>query len=331
MTESNGKYPCLAPLNISQKARSVGMWQLGTLGSGNHYAEVQVVDEIYDAKAAAAMGILSKGQVCITIHCGSRGLGHIIASHYIDLIWSRFKEESLDINDPQLAYAKFSSPLGREYFDAMSGAANFAFVNRSVLTMSVRNVFERVFKRSARQLDMHLVYDVSHNIASIEEHVVEGRQKRLLVHRKGSTKALPPHHPQLPEKYASIGQPVLVGGSMGTSSFVLTGCEEGRIQAFGTTCHGAGRKQSRTSAKLDASKVEVNLDPKDKTYKKALAKAVSAAVLADLHAKGIVVRVASPDDIAEEGPDAYKDIEEIVKICTHTPILLIICRRASEA
>ena len=172
VTENRGQYPCTSPLDISQKARNVGMWQLGTLGSGNHYAEVQAVDEIYDANAAAAMGILSKGQICITIHCGSRGLGHLIASHYIDLIWSTFKEKGLDINDPQLAYAKFNSPLGKKYFDAMSGAANFAFVNRSLLTMSVRNVFEKVFGKSARELDMHLIYDVSHNIASIEDHMV---------------------------------------------------------------------------------------------------------------------------------------------------------------
>ena len=273
---------------------------------------------------AAAMGIVEKGQICITVHCGSRGLGHIIASHYIDQIWNTFKMDNLHINDPQLAYAKYNSPLGKEYFDAMNGAANFAFVNRSVLTMSIRSVFEKVFNKSARQMDMHLVYDVSHNIASIEDHVVGGETRHLLIHRKGSTKALPPHHPQLPEKYMEIGQPVLVGGSMGTSryatryfilSFVLTGCDGSSLQAFGTTCHGAGRKQSRTSAKLDVSKVDIELDPKSKTYKKALAKAVSAAVLADLHAKGIVVRVASPDDIAEEGPDAYKDIEEIVKIC----------------
>lgn len=219
--ESNGRYPCLSSLNISQKARNVGMWQLGTLGSGNHYAEVQVVEEIYDASVAAAMGIVNKGQICIMIHCGSRGLGHIVASHYIDLIWNTFKAENLNINDPQLAYAKFNSPLGREYFDAMSGAANFAFVNRSVLTMSVRSVFEKVFNRSARQMDMHLVYDVSHNIASIEDHFVGGKMRHLLIHRKGSTKALPPHHPQLPLKYLDIGQPVLVGGSMGTSRYAI--------------------------------------------------------------------------------------------------------------
>lgn len=175
-----------------------------------------MVDEIYDVSAAAIMGIKSIGQVCIMIHCGSRGLGHQVASDFINMLSTDLDKSSTVLNDPQLAYVSLSQKIGQDYLEAMNGAANYAFVNRSIIAYNVRNCFEEVFKVSPKSLDMYLIYDVAHNIASVEEHVINGEKKKLLVHRKGSTKALPRHHRNLPSKYLEIGQPVMVGGSMGT-------------------------------------------------------------------------------------------------------------------
>ena len=235
--ESRGRYPCNSPMKVGQKARAQGAWQLGTLGSGNHYVEVQVVDQIFDEKAASAMGIKKLGQVCVMVHCGSRGLGHKAAEQYIERMLQLCKDTNL--NDNQLAYAHIKDPVGQDYLQAMWGAANYAFVNRSVITKQLREVFSEVFgdlmaeaegdsfekngtcentsknlQKCAYHLDMHLVYDVSHNIATLEKH--PNHKNSVLVHRKGSTRALPPGHPELPACYKEIGQPVLVGGSMGT-------------------------------------------------------------------------------------------------------------------
>lgn len=224
---------------LNQRAEARGLPQLGTLGSGNHYIEVQRVTDIYDEEAAQAMGIASVGQICVMIHCGSRGFGHQIADDAIKAMKKAMTRDEISINDPMLACARIKSPEGQLYLAQMAAASNFAYVNRSIISHRIRQAFSSVFKKSSRDLDMHLVYDVAHNIAKKEEHLVDGIKKPLLVHRKGSTRAFPPGHPDLPPEYQRIGQPVLVGGSMGTCSYVLTGTEKGMRETFGSTCHGA--------------------------------------------------------------------------------------------
>jgi tRNA-splicing ligase RtcB (3'-phosphate/5'-hydroxy nucleic acid ligase) len=289
VTEQGGAISGVQGVKVSAKARGRA-GQLGTLGSGNHYVEVQAVEEIYDSESAGAMGITQIGQICVMIHCGSRGFGHQIASEFVASMQQE-RENGSDLNDPQLACMPISSPQGQAYLSSMAAAANFAFVNRSVIAMQVRAAFEQIFNQSAREgLDMHQVYDVAHNIATVEEH----GGKRLLVHRKGSTRAFPPGHPDLPEMYKKSGQPVLVGGSMGTCSYVLTGTHEAMQLSFGSTCHGAGRAVSRSSSRKVRSPQQV---------------------LDDLAAKGISIRVAAPDSIAEEAPEAYKDVNKVVEIC----------------
>lgn len=291
VTEQKGFIPGAVAVKVSAKARGRA-GQLGTLGSGNHYVEVQAVEEIYDAESARAMGIIETGQICIMIHCGSRGFGHQIASDFV----ASMQESPLfsELNDPQLACMPISSPQGQAYLSSMAAAANFAFVNRSVIAKQVRTAFETVFQLSARELDMYQVYDVAHNIATVEDHEVCGRKCKLLVHRKGSTRAFPPGHPDLPESYQKCGQPVLVGGSMGTCSYVLTGTHEAMLKTFGSTCHGAGRAVSRSSSRKTLPAKEV---------------------FDDLAAKGISIRVASPGSISEEAPGAYKDVNQVVEIC----------------
>lgn len=238
--EERGRVPVgEARMVINQRAEARGLPQLGTLGSGNHYAEVQAVTDIYDEKAATAMGITEIGQICVMIHCGSRGLGHQIADDAIKSMEKVMKRDGIELNDPMLACTRIKSDEGAAYIAQMAAASNFAYVNRSIIAGRIRDAFAHVFKRTPRDLDMHMVYDVAHNIAKAEKHVVDGEEKTLLVHRKGSTRAFPPGHPDLPEIYKEIGQPVLVGGSMGTCSYVLTGTEQGMRETFGSTCHGA--------------------------------------------------------------------------------------------
>jgi tRNA-splicing ligase RtcB len=238
--EERGQVPVLDPSQIgNERAEARGLPQLGTLGSGNHYAEVQVVTDIYDQDAATAMGIVKTGQICIMIHCGSRGLGHQFADDAIKEMAEVMKRDSIKVNDQMLSCTRINSPEGQAYLSKMAAASNFAYVNRSMIAHRIRAAFKQVFKRSAEELEMATVYDVAHNIAKIEQHIVDGVEKRLLVHRKGSTRAFPPGHPDLPEDYKEIGQPVLVGGSMGTCSYVLTGTQQGMTETFGSTCHGA--------------------------------------------------------------------------------------------
>lgn len=292
VTERSGCMPGADPRKASRKARGRA-GQLGTLGSGNHYVEVQAVEEIYDAEAAQCMGITRPGQLCVMIHCGSRGFGHQVASDFVNLMTERGAPAAL--NDPQLVCMPAASVEGRDYLAAMAAAANFAFVNRSAIATQVRSAFERVFSTPARELDMHQVYDVAHNIASLEEHVLpDGRIANLLVHRKGSTRAFPPGHPDLPEIYRDCGQPVLIGGSMGTCSYVMTGQPGAMRHSFGSTCHGAGRAMSRGACK--------RILPAD-------------AVLRGMADKGISIRVASPELISEEAPESYKDVVEVVEVC----------------
>jgi tRNA-splicing ligase RtcB len=249
--EEYGRMLQADPSKVSARAKKRGLPQLGTLGAGNHYAEIQVVDEIYDSPAARKMGIDSKGQVCIMIHSGSRGLGHQVATDALVEMEKAMSRDKLEVNDRQLACARITSKEGQNYLKAMASAANYAWVNRSSMTFLTRQAFAKAFNTTPDDLDMHVIYDVSHNIAKVEEHMVDGKQKTLLVHRKGSTRAFPPHHPLIPVDYQLTGQPVLIGGTMGTCSYVLTGTEQGMGDTFGTTCHGAGRALSRTKSRLN--------------------------------------------------------------------------------
>ena len=280
--------------SIGQRPLSRGISQLGSLGSGNHYVEIQVVDEIYDSDAARVMGIEKVGQVCVMLHCGSRGLGHQVAEDAIREFDAKLAAEGTKLVDRQLSCYKISSPEAQRYLSGMAAAANFAFVNRSVIARLVRESFEAVFGMASRDMDMHVVYDVAHNIAKVEEHVVEGVKKRLLVHRKGSSRAFGPNHPSVPAKYRAIGQPVLIGGSMGTYSYVLTGTEAAMQKTFGSTCHGAGRALGRNRTKKILLPEEV---------------------VKRLNEKGIDIRVGQMNAVVEEAPEAYKDVNEVVNIC----------------
>lgn len=265
--EEYGRMLNADPSKVSLRAKKRGLPQLGTLGAGNHYAEIQVVDEIFDKYAAGKMGIERIGQVCVMIHSGSRGFGHQVATDALVQMEKAMKRDEIDTNDRQLACARINSVEGQDYLKAMAAAANFAWVNRSSMTFLTRQAFAKQFKMAPDDLDMHVIYDVSHNIAKVEEHVVDGKVKTLLVHRKviflyefyclkklyyfyivlylptilfqGSTRAFPPHHPLIPVDYQLTGQPVLIGGTMGTCSYVLTGTHQGMTETFGSTCHGA--------------------------------------------------------------------------------------------
>jgi len=292
--EEYGRMLNADPNKVSARAKKRGLPQLGTLGAGNHYAEIQVVDEIYDPFVAKKMGVDQKGQVCIMIHSGSRGLGHQVATDSLVEMERAMSRDNIKTNDRQLACARINSPEGQNYMAGMSAAANYAWVNRSSMTFLTRQAFAKVFNQSPEDLDMHVIYDVSHNIAKVEEHMVDGQCKQLLVHRKGSTRAFPPHHPLIPVDYQLTGQPVIVGGTMGTCSYVLTGTDHGMRETFGSTCHGAGRALSRNKSRN-------NLDYGD--------------VLKRLEDMGISIRVASPKLIMEEAPESYKDVTQVVQTC----------------
>lgn len=305
VTEENG---CLAgadPAKVSQTALLRGMKQLGSLGSGNHFAEVQTVEHIYDQEAANVMGIGQPGQIVITIHCGSRGFGHQIAEDYIKLAESKQAEYGFHLVDRQLACLPLQSEEGKAYLAAMACGANFAWANRQLLMHGVRQAFSNVFGRKARAKEMPLVYDVCHNIAKIEEYEIDGQKRRVCVHRKGATRAFPAQHPALPEKYREVGQPVLVPGDMGRYSFVLVGTPGSMEQSFGSCCHGAGRRQSRTAAK----------------------KSLSARDLLDqLAARGVTIRVHSKNLLGEEAPQAYKDAQQVVNIVHNAGLAKLVAR-----
>ncbi|XP_002156922.1 RNA-splicing ligase RtcB homolog isoform X1 [Hydra vulgaris] len=292
--EEYGRMLQADPSKVSTKAKKRGLPQLGTLGAGNHYAEIQVVEEIFDTHAAKRMGLDHCGQVCVMIHCGSRGLGHQVATDALVAMERAMTRDKIIVNDRQLACARINSTEGQDYLSAMAAAANYAWVNRSSMTFLTRQAFGKVFNSTPDDLDMHVIYDVSHNIAKIEEHMVNGCLKTLLVHRKGATRAFPPHHPLIPVDYQLTGQPVLIGGSMGTCSYVLTGTEVGMKETFGTTCHGAGRALSRAKSRR-------NLD-----YNQVLDK---------LKSQGISIRVASPKLVMEEAPESYKNVTDVVDTC----------------
>lgn len=303
--EEQGRMLLADPSKVTKRAKKRGISQLGTLGAGNHYVEVQVVEEIYDEVAAQRMGIGTIGQVCVMIHSGSRGLGHQVATDALVEMETAMARDGIQLNDRQLSCARISSEEGQQYLAAMSSAANYAWANRSCLTYLVRRAFAKTFERSAEDLDMHLVYDVSHNIAKVEQHEMineetgEREIKKLLVHRKGSTRAFPPHHPLIPVSYQLTGQPVLIGGTMGTCSYVLAGTDKGMADTFGSTCHGAGRAMSRNASRRKMHHEDV---------------------LKHLQDKGISIRVASPKLVTEEAPESYKDVVDVVDTCERAGI-----------
>lgn len=292
--EEYGRMLSADPSKVSTRAKKRGMPQLGTLGAGNHYGEIQVVDEIYNVQAAKRMGIEEKGQVVVMVHCGSRGFGHQVATDALVEMDVACKRDNIILNDKQLACARIQSEEGQNYLAAMACAANYAFANRASMTFLARQAFSKKFNLSPDDLDMHVIYDVSHNVAKIEDHMVDGKLMSLLLHRKGSTRAFPPFHPLIPVDYQFIGQPVLIGGSMGTASYVLTGTSEGMELSFGSTCHGAGRCKSRNRSRNNISHEDV---------------------LQELSNKGIAVRIASPKLVMEEAPDSYKDVNVVVEAC----------------
>ncbi|RFS86070.1 RtcB family protein [Actinomadura spongiicola] len=282
--EDGGAVADADPGQVGERAVERGAGQVGSLGSGNHFLEVQRVAEVYDADVAAAFG-LSGDQICVMIHCGSRGLGHQICTDHVRAMEARMPRYGIEVPDRQLACAPVDSPEGRAYLGAMAAAANYARANRQLLAQAARRVFRRA---AGARLD--LVYDVSHNLAKMEDHDVDGGRRRLCVHRKGATRALPPGHPDLPPDLREAGQPVLIPGTMGTASYVLAGVPDGR--AFYSTCHGAGRTRSRHQA----------------------ARGVDGRTLrARMEADGIAVRASSWRGLAEEAPDAYKDVSAVVE------------------
>ena len=290
--EAGGTIPGADPGQVSQRAKSRGSDQLGTLGSGNHFLEIQGIDEIFDPAAGGAFGLREPGQVTILIHCGSRGLGHQVCDDYLAVSARALSKYGISLPDRQLACVPLASPEGQAYLGAMAAAANFAFANRQVITHHIRETFEHVLGQSAERLGLDVVYDVAHNVAKMEDHVVDGRARRLCVHRKGATRGFPAGHPEVPEEYRSVGHPVLVPGDMGRYSYVLVGTETAMRETFGSTPHGAGRARSRGDARRLLKGVDV---------------------VETLARRGILLRAASRDLAAEEASEAYKDVADVVR------------------
>jgi tRNA-splicing ligase RtcB len=277
---------------ISDRALERGKAQLGTLGSGNHFVEVGYVDEVYDEHAARDLGLFLD-QVTIIVHTGSRGLGHQVCDDYIKILMKSTQKYGIELPDRQLCCAPIASEEGKQYLAAMAGAANYAFANRQIIFHWARETFERVFQTSSERLGLRLIYDVCHNIAKIETHRVDGKERKLCVHRKGATRAFPPHHPDTPLAYKDVGQPVLIPGDMGRYSYVLVGTEQAMAETFGSTCHGAGRVMSR---------------------KQAMRVSKGRAIIRELEDQGITVRSAGKATVREEIPEAYKDVSQVVEV-----------------
>lgn len=290
--EENGQIKNANPNKVSDRARKRGMPQLGSLGSGNHFLEVQKVAEIHDEVAAKKMGI-EKDSVTILIHCGSRGFGHQVCSDYLRISEQAQKKYNITLADRELACVPNTSEEGESYRAAMFAALNFAWSNRQMITHWTRKSFERVFKQSESDLDMKLVYDVAHNIAKVEKHKIDGQLKSVVVHRKGATRAFPANREEIPRNYRDIGQPVFIPGSMGTSSWILLGQQNSMDLSFGSTAHGAGRMMSRSKARRDYTEEQV---------KKSLAD------------KGIFIKSLTRDGVVEEAPQAYKDVDAVVNV-----------------
>jgi tRNA-splicing ligase RtcB len=290
--EERGVLPDADAEQVSDRAFERGAGQLGTLGSGNHFAEVQYVDEVYDAEAAEAFG-LAAGQVTVMIHSGSRGLGHQVCTDHLKAMDRAAGKYGIELPDRQLCCAPIRSPEGRAYLAAMAAAANYAFANRQVMTHWVRQSFAAALELPVERLSMEVVYDVCHNVAKFETFELSGRRVRACVHRKGATRAYPPGHPGTPAAYRGVGQPVLIPGDMGRYSFVLKGTARAFAETFGSSCHGAGRRMSRHAAKKAAR---------------------GRSLLDELNEQGVVVMAAGMATVAEEMPEAYKDVADVVEV-----------------
>ncbi len=290
-TEDGGRIPGARADAVPKRALERGLTQVGSLGSGNHFLEIDVVDMVYDADVADAFG-LRQGSIVVQIHCGSRGLGHEVCGQYLRQMQDAPRKYGFTIADRELVAAPVTSPEGQNYLAAMAAAANYAFANRQVLAHFVRLTFEQVLAGKVSNWELHQVYDVAHNIAKIEEHSVNGRKVKAVVHRKGATRAFAPGHSALPGVYRSTGQPVLVPGSMGTASYVLVGTAKAMEETFGSSCHGAGRMMSRHQATRERQGAEVR---------------------DELRRQGIVVHTGSLKGLAEEAPEAYKDVDIVVE------------------
>jgi tRNA-splicing ligase RtcB len=291
-TEAGGHLDGADPGEVSDFAKNRGAEQCGTLGSGNHFLEVQVVDHVFDEAAANVLG-LEKDMVCVMIHSGSRGLGYQVCDDALAMLRKAPEKYGIELPDRQLACAPVNSSEGQKYIAAMRAAANFAWCNRQLLMTQAREVFQEIFGRPWQQMHMNLVYDVCHNIAKFEEHALGKQRKRVWVHRKGATRAFPPDHPEVPPMYRKIGQPVIIPGDMGRASWVLVGQAGSMERTFGTTCHGAGRAMSRTAAVKAAGGRRIDKE---------------------LEARGVIARAQSRKGLAEEQPDAYKNVDEVVDV-----------------
>jgi len=294
-TEGGGRLPGADPAHVGARALQRGRSQLGTLGSGNHYLEIQVVPRggIHDARVASAFGVERAGQVLVMLHCGSRGFGHQVGTDYLRLFDEAMPRYGITVRDRELACAPFRAPEGQAYFAAMNAAANTAFANRQVITHRVREVMSRVFGRDPRSLGLDVVYDVCHNTAKLERHVVDGETLELCVHRKGATRSFGPGAPDVPDAYREVGQPVIIGGSMETGSALLVGTRHAMEETFGSTAHGAGRTMSRAQARRQVR---------------------GETLIEAMEARGVVVRAASRSGVAEEAGLAYKDLDEVVDV-----------------
>lgn len=290
--EAYGTLQGADPDQVSERAIARGRDQLGTVGSGNHFIEVGRIDEVYDAKVAERFG-LEPDTVTVLIHSGSRGLGYQVCDDYLERMLKAAARYGIELPDRQLACAPLDSPEAREYLGAMNAAANFAFANRQMMAYRVRMAFERVLGRPWQELGLTLLYDVAHNIAKFEEHEVDGALRKVCVHRKGATRAFPPRHPEVPSAYRDIGQPVLIPGDMGRYSYVLVGTDAAFAETFGSTCHGAGRRMSRSKAKKGAQGRNLEREFRE---------------------QGIEVRASSYATVAEEVPEAYKDVADVVDV-----------------
>ena len=291
-TEENGQFRLANASAVSDRALERGKNQLGTLGSGNHFLEVQVVDRVFDREIADVMG-LEEGQIVVMIHSGSRGFGHQVCDDYIKFLNEAVKKYNIELPDRQLVCAPVESDEGREYIAAMAAAANYAWVNRQCIMHWTRECFMEFFKKDFDDLGLELIYDVAHNIGKFEEHTVGGERRTLFVHRKGATRAFGPKHPDVPQKYRAVGQPVIIPGDMGTASYILVGTQTAMDETWGTTCHGAGRVMSRSAAIRSTS---------------------GRPIKRELEDQGIFVRYEGRDTLREEIPEAYKDVDEVVKV-----------------
>jgi len=300
--EENGKLEGAEPQSVSPRAKKRGRRQLGTLGAGNHFLEIQVVDKIFDEKIAKKFGMNKKDQIIVMIHSGSRGLGHQVCSDYIRIIEEEMPEIVSKLPEKELIYAPIQSKVAKEYLEAMRAAANFGWCNRQLMVYWTRKSFEKVFGSKTK---LKSIYDVAHNIAKVESYEIDGKKKDVIVHRKGATRAFGPGHKEIPKVYRSVGQPILIPGSMGTASYILVGTDKALQETFGSTPHGAGRMMSRKEAsrRWQADKVK-----------------------SDLEKKKIYVKSKSWRGITEEAPGAYKDIDEVVKVADETGIGKLVAR-----